>query len=185
MNFRQLFFAIASMAVSMAMISCCNNSSGPENNSVKLRASTSTDTFASNKKLPKGASRLLNLPANVKGFVQKNYPGYIIAIVVSDPLCGGADAVDVAITKIGSPDLSLIFKPDGTFVQQEQDVPLHTAPPALAQTLKFKYAGYAAGSQIEKLTLADNTEEYLVDLSKDAKSKEVIFDTHGIVVCEN
>lgn len=185
MNFKHLFFVITLMAFSMVMVSCSNNSAGAEKNSDKAKTYTSTDTFASNKKMPKGASRLLNLPANVKGFVQKNYPGYIISIVVSDPLCGGGDAVDVAITKIGSPDLSLIFKPDGTFVQQEQDVPLHMAPPAVTQTLKFKYADYTAGGQIEKLTLADNTEEYVVDLSKGAKSKEVIFNTHGIVVCEN
>ncbi|HEY5371898.1 MAG TPA: hypothetical protein VIJ75_23185 [Hanamia sp.] len=143
------------------------------------------ETFVSNKKLPKGASRLNNLPSNVQGFVQRNYPGYLITIVVSDPLCGGGDAVDVAILKIGSPDLSLIFKQDGTFVQQEQDVPLHTAPIAITQTLKARYSDYSAGGQIEKLTLADNTEEYLIDLSKGAKSKEVIFDTNGMVVCEN
>ncbi len=79
----------------------------------------------------------------------------------------------------------MIFKPDGTFVQQEQDVPFHTAPQAIRQTLKFKYAGYTAGEQIEKLTLANNTEEYLVDLIRGAKSKEVVFNTNGIVICEN
>ncbi|MDQ2719863.1 MAG: hypothetical protein M3Z26_08925 [Bacteroidota bacterium] len=185
MNFKHAFFVITFTAINLVMVSCSNNSSGTENNSDKAKTATITDTFVSNKKLPKGASRLDNLPANVKGFVQKNYPGYIITIAVLDPLCGDGDAVDVAITKIGSPDLSLIFKPDGTFVQQEQDVPLNTVSRAIRQTLKFKYADYTAGVQIEKLTLADNTEEYLVDLSKGAKSKEVILDTKGLVVCEN
>ena len=173
------------MAVSMVMISCSNNSSLTENKSDMAKTSTKTDTFVSDKKLPKGASRLHNLPSNVKGFVQRNYPGYIITIAVSDPLCGGADAVDVAISKIGSPDLSLIFKPDGTFVQQEQDVPLHTAPISIIQTLKAKYPDYSAGGQIEKLTLADDAVKYSIDLSKGAKSKEVIFNINGMVVCEN
>ena len=135
--------------------------------------------------MPKGASRLNNLPANVKGFVQRKYPGYIITIAVSEPLCGGGDAADVVITKVGSPDLSLIFKPDGTYVEQEQVVPLHSASIAIIQTLKVKYPDFSPGSQIEKLTLADNAVEYSVDLNKGAKSKEVIFDTNGIVVCEN
>ncbi len=68
------------------MVSCSNNSSGTENNSDKAKTATITDTFVPNKKLPKGASRLDNLPANVKGFVQKNYPGYIVSIAVSGPL---------------------------------------------------------------------------------------------------
>ena len=173
------------MAISMVMISCGNDGSGTENNSDSAKISTKTDTFVSSKKLPKGASRLHNLPANVKGFVQKNYPGYIITIAVSDPLCGGSNAVDVAITKIGSPDLSLIFKPDGTFVQQEQGMPLNTLPISIIQTLKAKYPDYSAGDPIEKLTLADNSLDYSVGLSKGADSKEVIFDINGMVVCEN
>ncbi|MEO8861536.1 MAG: hypothetical protein ABI358_08945 [Ginsengibacter sp.] len=185
MNFKHAFFVIPLMVISMVMIRCSNNSSGAENNSDKTKTSTNADTFVSNRKLPTGASRLHSLPANVKGFVQKNYPGYIIMIAVSDPLCDGSDAVDVAITKIGLPDLSLIFKPDGTFVQQERYVPLNTAPPAIGQTLKFKYADYTAGGQIEKLTLADNTEQYQADLSNGIISKEVILDTNGMVVCEN
>ncbi len=173
------------MAISMVMISCGNNSSGTENNSDEPKMPTERDSFVSNRELPKGASRLNSLPFNVKGFVQRNYPGYLITSVVSDPLCGGGDAVDVAISKIGSPDLSLIFKQDGTFLQQEQDASLHTAPIAIMQTLKAGYSDYSAGEQIEKLTLADNTEEYLIDLSKGAKSKEVIFTANGMVVCEN
>lgn len=185
MNFKHPFLFIILMAISMVLISCSNDSSGTENNIDKAKTSTNAETFVPVKKLPKGASKLNNLPANVKRFVQRNYPGYIIAIAVSAPLCGVGDAVDVAITKIGTPDLLLIFKQDGSFVQQEQDAPLHTAPPSIEQTLKFKYANYTAGDQMEKLTLADNTQEYLVDLNKGAKSKEVVFDTNGIVVCEN
>ena len=185
LNFKHPFLVITSLAISMVMISCGCNSPGTENNTDKPKMPTKRDSFVSNKMLPKGASRLNNLPSNVKGFVQRNYPGYLITIVVSDPLCGGGDAVDVAISKIGSPDLSLIFKPDGTFVQQEQDVPIHTAPVAIIQTLKARYSDYSASGQIEKLTLADNTEEYLIDLSKGAKSKEVIFATNGMIVCED
>ena len=120
----------------------------------------------------------------MKEFIGKNYPGYKIINAASDLLCQGGDAIDVAITKNGSPNLSLIFKTDGSFVQQEEDVPLSTAPTKISSVLKTNYADYSAGKQIEKLILADKSVQYLIDLNKGKISKEVIFDTNGNVVCE-
>jgi len=59
----------------------------------------------------------------------------------------------------------LIFKTGGNFVQQDEDVPLSTA-------------------QIEKLILPDKSRQYLVDLTKNVKTKEVIFTADGAVICE-
>jgi hypothetical protein len=103
----------------------------------------------------------------------------------SDPLCQGGPAIDVAITKAGSTPLSLIFKPDGSFVQQEEDIALTEATNKIKVALKVKYPGYVAGTQIEMLTLADNSMQYLVDLSKNNVTKEVIFTADGKVFCEN
>ena len=91
----------------------------------------------------------------------------------------------MAITKSGVPNLSVIFRPDGQFVQQEEDVPLSTAPQKISDALKTKYAGYTAGKQIEKLILADKSVQYLVDLTIKKVSKEVIFSAEGNVVCES
>ncbi len=125
------------------------------------------------------------LPAGINEFVTKNYSGYQIKSATSDPLCQGGDAIDVAITKSGVPNLSVIFRPDGQFVQQEEDVLLSTAPQKISDALKTKYAGYTAGKQIEKLILADKSVQYLVDLTKNKVSKEVIFSAEGNVVCES
>lgn len=185
MNFKFLFITILTGIISISAISCSSDNAKTQSNRDGARILVNKETFVPARKLPQGASSLNNLPSNIKGFVERNYSGYIITIAVSDPLCGGGDAVDVAISKIGLPDLSLIFKPDGTFVQKEQDVPLNTVTLAIIQTLKARYSDYSTAGQVEKLTLADNTEEYLVDLSKGAKSKEVILNTNGTVVCEN
>ena len=124
------------------------------------------------------------LPTGVSEFVTKNYPGYQIKSAASDPLCGGADAIDVVITKNGEPNLSAIFRPDGQFVQQEEDVPLSTAAQKISDALRTKYSGYTADKQIEKLILADKTVQYLVDLTKGNLSKEVIFNAEDSVMCE-
>ena len=131
------------------------------------------------------ASKKVAIPASVKPYMEQNYPGYKIKSAQSDPMCDGSPAIDVSITKKGQPNLSLIFKPDGIFVQKEQDVPLKTAPVKIQATIKAKYGAYKAGRQIEKLTLADNSTQYLIDLKKGKVAKEVTISTDGDVICEH
>jgi hypothetical protein len=188
MNFKKISSALIIMlGFSIFVIACSSNSSekneGPESAQKEAMESKSPDSSVKTPLSTSGIS-LNNLPAGVKEFVGKNYPGYKMISATSDPLCQGGDAIDVAITKNGSPNLSLIFKPDGSFVQQEEDVPLSTAPGKINSVLKGKYASYSAGNQIEKLTLANKSVQCLVDLNKGKVSKEVIFDLNGNVVCE-
>lgn len=128
---------------------------------------------------------LETLPASIEKFVTKNYPGYKMENAVSDPLCNRNEAVDVTVTKPNAPTYSLIFKIDGQFVQQEQNVDLSKAPAAVLDVVKTNYAGFVPAKQIEQLTLADKSTQYLLDLTKDNTTKEVIFDTKGNVICEN
>ncbi|MDP4284384.1 MAG: PepSY-like domain-containing protein [Bacteroidota bacterium] len=185
MNLKTIFFVSTIIIIIIAIISCSNNNSETVHKQQRSIKPLNANTAISNSPLPKGAKPLHSLPANVIGYVKKNYPGYSIIIAVSDPLCSGDDAIDLSIIKLNLPDLSLIFKPDGTFVQQEEDVPLNTAPDLIQSILKTKFSNYSAGNQIEKLTLANKTVQYLVDLNNGSVSKEVIFSTEGNVVCEN
>ncbi len=125
------------------------------------------------------------LPQIVKEFVKENYKGYKIENAEHDPMCDGSDAIDVAVKKAGSIPISLIFTPDGKFIQQEEDIDIKTAPSKVIEILRTKYADYAPGAQIEKLILPDKSVQYMIDLSKNGISKEVIFDTKGNVVCEH
>ncbi|MHB9055991.1 MAG: PepSY-like domain-containing protein [Paludibacteraceae bacterium] len=129
---------------------------------------------------------LSELPKAVNDFVARNYAGYKIEKAGHDPLCGGGDAMDVAISKTGSPKLSLIFLPDGKFVQKEEDIALDAVPAKILNTIKTKYAGFTSGKEAEKLTLADNkTVQFQLDLKKERTSKEVTFNIDGNVICEN
>lgn len=182
-------FLSLTIVTGMLIFTACNNG-GKENRNVK------NDSVATEMKKDTGLSTVTitspatttyttgNLPAGVKEFVSKNYAGYAIVNATPDPLCKGGAAIDVAVTKTGAPNLSLIFKPDGSFVQQEEDVPLSTASDKIRSVIKTKYAGYSAGNQIEKLTLVDKTMEYMVDLNKGSVAKEVIFSVDGNIVCE-
>jgi hypothetical protein len=125
-----------------------------------------------------------NLPENIKKYIAANYPGYQVNSAMSDPLCQGGDAIDVGLINSAQPNMSLIFKPDGTYIQKETDVPLNTAPAKVKEVMKTSYSSYKASDPIEKITLADNTTQYLIDITKAAVTKEVTLSAEGVVVCE-
>ena len=188
MKFKKIFLPLTALTLSIFMVSCGNEGSEKnESTETKEQEALETkkpDSSNTTSALPAGEITLDRLPAGVKEFVTKNFAGYAMVKAASDPLCQGGDAIDVAVTKAGAPNLSLIFKPDGSFVQQEEDVPLTTATNKIKDAVKTKYADYSAGNQIEKLILADKTVQYLVDLTKATATKEVIFTADGNIVCE-
>ncbi len=189
MNLKKTLSLLMPWMLSIYIISCSNNNANKNAGTKSIGRDSlqpaSSDTAAMHSNFPSGATQLHQFPDEVRNFIKKFYPGYTMIIAVSDPLCLGGDAIDVTITKKGSPNLSLIFKPDGSFVQQEEDVPLTTAPGKVREALIGRYPDYSAGNQIEKLILADKTVQYMVDLNKKGITKEVIFDVEGNVVCEN
>lgn len=192
MKFKKITLPLMALALAFAIVSCDSEKNEKEEKDEttetqqqkKTEADKPTTTATVPETLPAGEITLDRLPAGVKEFVTKNHAGYKMVKAASDPLCQGGDAIDVAIAKSGAPNLSLIFKPDGTYVQQEEDVPLATATKKIKDALKAKYADYSAGTQIEKVILADKSVEYLVDLTKGSITKEVIFTGDGNVVCE-
>lgn len=181
---------VPTLAFSLAIfVISCNNEKSEKDEKEETVETEQAELEEGNTKtdatLPDGKIALDKLPAAAKEFIEKQYAGYTITGAASDPLCQGGDAIDVAVTKSGAPNLSLIFKPDGSFVQQEEDVPMKTAPDKVRDAIAAKYADYKAGDQIEKLQLADKTVQYLVDLTKGTTTKEVIFSNEGAIVCEH
>lgn len=184
----QIFSLVTTLCM-LSFIAC--NSGGKENGneqnekeSIEIKKD-SAPTLTSSTPQATATYSADNLPPGVKEFVNKNYIGYRIVTVDPDPLCGGGPAIDVVIAKTGATSLSLIFKPDGSYVQQEEDVPLSNASEKIRNTLKTKFGDYSAGGQIEKLTLADRSIQFMADLSKGKNTKEVILTIDGEVVCEN
>ena len=181
-------FSLA-IVFSTLILASCNNEGKEnkneknENDDTEMKKDTGSSTVSTT--LTSATYTIDNLPVGVKEFVSKNYAGYTIVSADSDPLCGGAPAVDVAIKKTSAPTFSLIFKPDGSYVQQEEDVDLSTAPDKIKSTLKTQFGKYSAGGQIEKLILADKSIQYMVDLTNGKITKEVIFTVDGNIFCEN
>jgi len=182
---REYFILFSFAAFTLSIASCGNK--GNDKNQAADTMSTSSSIPADSVAVSivsSGPVAIDKLPASVNPYVEKHFTGYTISNAAHDPLCSGGDAIDVAITKPGQSNLSLIFMPDGTFVQKEEDVPLNTAPVKIRNLLKRQYADYTASNQIEKLTLANNATQYLIDIAKGNVSKEVTMTTDGKVICE-
>ena len=124
----------------------------------------------------------VTIPQKARTYVKNNYPKYNIVKASNDPMCTGKPAIDVLIKK-DQDVISLIFSPNGDFLQSEIDVAYSEAPKVIDTKIKSKFPEYIASEQIEKLTLPNGETQYLVDIMKDKESKEVIFDTAGNVVC--
>ncbi|MEO6948411.1 MAG: hypothetical protein ABI123_02180 [Ginsengibacter sp.] len=189
---KKALFLTITVVLSMLVFTACNNERNKDNEKtdennevetteIKKDSAASTVSTAS----PATTYTIKNLPNGVKEFVSKSYSDYTIVSSSPDPLCGGGPAVDVAITKTGAPNFSLIFKPDGSYVQQEEDVQFSTAPDKIKSTLRTQFGKYNAGGQIEKLILADKSVQYMVDLTNGKNTKEVIFTADGTIFCEN
>ncbi|MCA2004363.1 MAG: hypothetical protein LDL01_01085 [Ignavibacterium sp.] len=158
-----------------------------KNKEVKSENTASNNVTTTNQQTAKtliGEIPLDKLSNNIKEYINKNYAGYKLTKAAYDPLCTGENAIDVGISKDGSKNFSLIFLLEGTFVQKEEDINLNSAPAKILSTVKEKFSGYKPADKIEKLTIADGTIQYLLDLSKDTLTKEVIFKPDGTVVCE-
>ncbi len=176
-----------SIIAALSFAACNNNNTKEADKGQKdtvIVNSVSADT-TQNATSASGEIALDLLPANIKEFVTKNYAGYTMQNAAHDPLCAGGDAIDVAISKKGSANYSLIFLPNGTFVQQEEDINISKAPAKILDIVKTKYAGFTPAQQIERLTLVDKSIQYLLDITKDKTTKEVIFNDAGTVVCEH
>jgi ABC-type cobalt transport system substrate-binding protein len=185
MNFKIKIFAIILIASIIVIAGCGSNSSWTGNDDEGSIKQVGSDLTTLNSGLHKNTKPLHSLPSSIIEFAQRNYPGYSIISAVSDSFCGEGNVIDIDITKTGAPDISLIFKSGGSFLQQEEDVSLSTVPNQVKKVLKSIYREYSAGKEIEKLILADKTEEYLFNLDRGDVSKEVIFKLNGDVVCEN
>ncbi|MCE1164172.1 MAG: hypothetical protein LWX07_02080 [Bacteroidetes bacterium] len=179
---KKLTILFAGLAI---LFASCNNKQQNLTKDQKVSTEKKDTTRYKIEKPLSGEINTDSLPLQSKEFIANNYKGYKITGAAYDPLCSGGNAIDVSITKKGKPDYSLIFLLNGTFVQQEEDVDLSFAPDKVINTVKEKYPDYKIAGQIEKLKLADNSLQYLFDLSKGSETKEVVLTDDGKIVCES
>lgn len=132
----------------------------------------------SNEGLPLG-----ELPPAVKSYVEANYPAYSIDEAEMEADCFGASVYEVEIEQNEDNELELVFDKNGNFLYSETEIAVSDLPAAVSGSIASKFAGFKT-KEADKLAMADGSTRFEVEMKKDGKTKEVIFDTEGTVICE-
>ena len=126
-----------------------------------------------------------SLPASIISYVTANYSGYTIRHAEYDSLCVNGLVFEVAISQVGfAPPVNLYFDMSGVFLMQANGIPYPDLPQSVKNYITTNYAGYFVCEIPQKLTLADGTLQYVVDLRKGPSRKSVRIDANGVLVCE-
>ena len=124
-----------------------------------------------------------SLPAAIKAYVTTNFAGYTLRHAEYDSLCPNGLVYEITIDKMMSPPVQLYFDMTAAFLMRSDLIRYQELPEVVKSSAITNYPGYFA-MKIEKLTLADGSLQYLLDLSKPHVMKTVRFDANGIIVCE-
>ncbi|MFN0216621.1 MAG: PepSY-like domain-containing protein [Saprospiraceae bacterium] len=123
-----------------------------------------------------------DLPQAIKAYVEANYPGYALDEAEKETDCSGLTVYDVEIEQGEENEIELTFDADGNFLYSEAEIAAVDLPAAVANGIATNYAGFTT-EEADKLTLADGSTRYEVELKKGKTVKEVLFDSEGTVIC--
>lgn len=80
--------------------------------------------------------------------------------------------------ELAETEISATYRPDGTLIETEQEIEAGELPPAIATALQSDYPG-ARHKEYAKITRADKTEVYEVELKLKGKTEEVLYLPNG------
>ncbi len=124
-----------------------------------------------------------SLSAAVTGYISTNYPGYVIRHAHYDSLCPEGRAIVTDLFRPGSKPVSLFFSLQDLFLMQSEGIPYHDLPREVKDYVSGSYPGYHADRMPHKLTLSDNSIQYLVGIRKVHSTFRLRIDSSGMLVC--
>lgn len=125
-----------------------------------------------------------SLSTAITGYITANFAGYTIMHAGYDSLCVEGLVTEVMIGKRDSvPPLKLVFNGAGTFLFQASRVMYADVTQAVKNYITANYAGYEVCNRAEKLTLADNSLQYIIYLRQDRLHVSVRITADGTLIC--
>jgi hypothetical protein len=125
-----------------------------------------------------------SLPAAIKDYITANYAGYTIRHARYDSICVNGRVIDVEISVTsGKAMVKLYFENSGAFLMLAGPIPYADCPQAVKDYIAANYAGYQVCEKPQKLTLADASNQYIIDLRYNHTKKSVRLDANGALIC--
>ena len=130
---------------------------------------------------------ITTLPTAITNYISTNYADYKIDEAQKDTLCNGTAGIEVELEKKNSNDISLFFSNENTFVLKEEEIKYNTLPIAVQTFFSSNYSNYELPKDADKITLANGTVQYEVDIKEKTSKieKEVTTNFDGTLkICE-
>ena len=127
------------------------------------------------------------LPAAIVTYINTNYAGYTIDEAQKDTLCNGMAGVGIALEKKNAEDVELFFSSENAYILKEEEINYSALPTNVQAFFSTNYPNYNLPKEAEKITLANGTVQFEVDLKEKTTKveKEVTTNFEGSVkVCE-
>ncbi len=127
------------------------------------------------------------LPAAVVSYINTNYASYTIDEAQKDTLCNGTVGIEVALEKKSADDIELFFNNENAYILKEEEIKYSALPANVQAFFSTNYPNYKLPKDAEKITLANGTVQYEVDLEEKTTKieKEVATNADGSAkICE-
>lgn len=127
--------------------------------------------------------KIADLPASIQAWISNNHPGFTADEAENEVLCDGTKVFAVEAEKGEEEEIQLTFDTNGAFLFSQTEVAVADLPTAVSAGAAKKYAGQAI-SEAVKMSMADGSTRYEVELGSGKSEKGVVFDNEGIFLCE-
>lgn len=128
-----------------------------------------------------------NIPAEVRDFIQQNYPSYKLDEVYQDDICDKEPYYEVELEDGNGPDLELYFSLDWVFQFKLVEINSTDLPEAVVRVIDIDYGDYEIEyDDLYRLEWTDGSLMYKIELEKDGEDDdylEIIFNEDGSIYC--
>lgn len=128
-----------------------------------------------------------SLPVVIIQHIGTNYPTYTAEECAEiDTLCDSTAVFTIELEDNHDNELKLVYEQGGTFLYEMNKIPHSSLPQNVLNSISTSYAGFEWEEKAYKLTWANGTLQYQVELENEATDEEliVIFADDGTILCE-
>jgi len=125
-----------------------------------------------------------SLSATILEYISTNYPDYIILHAKYDTICPDGAVTEVVLGMPEAQHIKLIFGEGDAFLMTSERIPYEEVPQAIKDYIALNYDDSTMCHKSSKLTLTDNTLQYMIYLRLDESLEKLRMAEDGSLVCE-
>lgn len=124
------------------------------------------------------------LSTSAMDYITANYPNYVIDDVDNDIDCNGTSIIEIEL-KAGFNEIELVFDTEDNFLYEVSEIRASDLPTAVTNSIATNFPNYILDdNEADKLTMADGSLRYEVELESVQDDLEVVFGADGTVICQ-